>query len=190
MHIGGWQVRSSWLIFDASDEKGRVDIVGNAKDLSQFEAARFESVYASHVLEHFALSEIPVVLREWRRVLKPGGKLHISVPDLSVLCALYGDPDRTTAERLRIQRMIYGAQLDQWDFHKVGFTAETLTSALQNVDSGPATSRWCPRLTYSRTRVHWLYTARPLASTLLPPIINKPFFSFLPFVAAERDSSD
>jgi len=37
----------------------------------------FDEVYAHWVLEHFAYQEIPDVLKEWRRVLKVGGLLHL-----------------------------------------------------------------------------------------------------------------
>jgi predicted SAM-dependent methyltransferase len=38
--------------------------------------------YAIHVLEHIQRWETEDVLKEWRRVLKPGGKLIIEVPCL------------------------------------------------------------------------------------------------------------
>lgn len=41
-----------------------------------------DSAYAIHVLEHFYRYETDDVLKEWIRVLKPGGKLVIEVPCL------------------------------------------------------------------------------------------------------------
>ena len=42
-------------------------------------------IYASHVLEYFDIVEVKEVLREWRRVLKPGGELRIAVPDFEMM---------------------------------------------------------------------------------------------------------
>lgn len=42
----------------------------------------FDVVNASHVLEHFAPFEAPAIVREWLRILKPGGKLRIEVPNV------------------------------------------------------------------------------------------------------------
>lgn len=56
------------------------DVVANVRDLP-FDDESFELVRASHVLEHFPPHEMPNVLREWWRVLKPGGYLVIAVPN-------------------------------------------------------------------------------------------------------------
>ena len=48
-----------------------------------------ELVYASHVLEYFDRLEAPRVLREWRRVLAPGGTLRLAVPDFEALAEIY-----------------------------------------------------------------------------------------------------
>jgi predicted SAM-dependent methyltransferase len=39
-------------------------------------------IYASHVMEHFAIDAVRRLLREFHRVLKPGGILRIVVPSL------------------------------------------------------------------------------------------------------------
>ena len=47
-----------------------------------FEDCSVESIYSSHCLEHFSHRITEQVLREWIRVLKPGGLLQIAVPDV------------------------------------------------------------------------------------------------------------
>ncbi|MBN2023861.1 MAG: methyltransferase domain-containing protein [Pirellulales bacterium] len=51
----------------------------------------FEVVYASHVLEHIPWYQTEHVLREWTRILKPGGVLEIWVPDGEKICKAFID---------------------------------------------------------------------------------------------------
>lgn len=56
-----------------------VQLGGNAGDLHWFKDNVFDYVFSSHLLEDFF--DTSVVLKEWLRVLKPGGKLVIFCPD-------------------------------------------------------------------------------------------------------------
>lgn len=56
-----------------------VQLGGNAEDLYWFKDAVLDYVFSSHLLEDFEDTE--AVLREWLRVLKPGGNLVIFCPD-------------------------------------------------------------------------------------------------------------
>lgn len=55
------------------------DIVTNANQLP-FPDNTFDLIRASHILEHFHPHQTEDVLREWLRVLKPGGYLVVCVP--------------------------------------------------------------------------------------------------------------
>lgn len=48
-----------------------------------------EIIYASHLLEYFDMEEGADVLKEWLRVLQPGGRLYVSVPDFAALQRIY-----------------------------------------------------------------------------------------------------
>lgn len=48
-----------------------------------------DSAYSIHVLEHIHRWETEGVLREWARVLKPGGKLVIEVPCLDKILGIF-----------------------------------------------------------------------------------------------------
>jgi predicted SAM-dependent methyltransferase len=39
-----------------------------------------DAVAAIHIIEHFYLWEVTDILQEWKRVLKPGGKLILELP--------------------------------------------------------------------------------------------------------------
>jgi SAM-dependent methyltransferase len=54
-----------------------------------FGDAEFDAVYASHVLEHLSPSKGRALVREIRRILRPGGIVRLVVPDLETLCRNY-----------------------------------------------------------------------------------------------------
>jgi predicted SAM-dependent methyltransferase len=135
LHIGGQELHPDWKIFDI-ENRPEVDYVGDASDLSQFEDESIETIYASHVLEHFYHSlhnEVIFTLAEWYRVLKKEGQIMISVPDLQVLSWLYSRPNIDVMTRLHIMRIMFGGQTNQYDVHKVGFDYEILCLYLAEV---------------------------------------------------------
>lgn len=138
LHIGGQETHPDWKILDV-ESRPEVDFIGDAIDLSQFESDSIDAIYASHVLEHFFYNidnELMTALREWHRVLKPGGKLLISVPDLKTLCWLYLNPNMMPMERYHLMRVIFGGQTNIYDVHKVGFDFEILAMYLEEVGFG------------------------------------------------------
>lgn len=131
LHIGGTVAREGWEVLNAIPAEW-VDHVGRAEDLSRFADGTFAEIYASHVLEHLGYqSALPAALAEWHRVLAPNGCLMVSVPDLDTLCELYSNRDALGPEqRFAIMRMMFGGQVDQYDFHCVGLNEELLSSYL------------------------------------------------------------
>lgn len=120
LHVGGTARVEGWTVLNIQPGP-IVDIVGDCTDLSMIESETVEDVYASHVLEHLGhMKELPKALGEIFRVLKPGGRLMISVPDLEILCHLFVHPESTAQRRLSLMKFMFGAQEDQHDFHRVG----------------------------------------------------------------------
>jgi predicted SAM-dependent methyltransferase len=132
LHIGGEAKSEGWEVLNANPAP-HVDHVCNANDLSQFADGTFTEIYASHVVEHLDYSgELQATLKEWNRVLVPGGKVSISVPDLDVLAKLMLDKEGLTAEeRYTVMRMIFGGHVDKYDYHVVGLNEEFLTGFLE-----------------------------------------------------------
>src|SRR5688500_2172668 len=56
-----------------------VRIEGDKLDL--FADSSCDTVFSSHLLEHFHYEKVPAVLKEWLRVLKIGGHLIMYLPD-------------------------------------------------------------------------------------------------------------
>lgn len=94
-------------------------------------------IYCSHVFEHIARGDAPAVLTEWHRVLKPGGKLYIALPDIEALFRIYLDNlPRYDTEEGRYQAdlagaIVYGGQTNEYDFHFNGYSFTTLKAALE-----------------------------------------------------------
>jgi predicted SAM-dependent methyltransferase len=130
LHIGGKQARAGWEILNINPGPG-VDHVGDAVALS-FADGTFTEVYGSHVLEHFDYKDgLMLALREWRRVLAPGGTLRLSVPDLDVLARLMLDRQRLDInQRFHVMRMIFGGHVDAHDYHLVGLNEDFLGALL------------------------------------------------------------
>ncbi len=135
LHIGGKEPHPDWKILDV-EERPEVDYICDASSLDIFSDESVDVIYASHVLEHFYYNiehELVRTLNEWHRVLKPGGKLLISVPDLQILCWLYINPNLMPIERFRLMRMMFGGQTNIYDVHKVGFDFGILGIFLEQV---------------------------------------------------------
>lgn len=131
LHIGGKTKSDGWEVLNANPA-AYVDHVCNANNLSQFSDNTFIEIYASHVVEHLDFkNELLATLKEWNRVLIPGGKLYISVPDMDVLAKLFLEKNQlTTDERFFVMLMIFGAHVDKYDYHVVGLNEEFLASFL------------------------------------------------------------
>lgn len=54
-----------------------------------YEDNSVDLIYSSHVIEYFNRDEIKNILKEWKRVLKPGGTIRIAVPNFEAIAKLY-----------------------------------------------------------------------------------------------------
>jgi predicted SAM-dependent methyltransferase len=147
LHIGGKVKTDGWEVLNVNPAP-YVDHVCNANDLSLFPDNTFAEIYASHIVEHFdykrkpygvhakkgisangqpVISELEYTLIEWNRVLVPGGKLYVGVPDLDVLAKLILEKYKLTVEeRFLVMQMIFGGHVDQFDYHVVGLNEDFL----------------------------------------------------------------
>jgi predicted SAM-dependent methyltransferase len=133
LHIGGQEKRDGWTILDALPGP-LVDHVGNCNDLSFLANESCSEVYASHVFEHLAYNgEIQKTLQGVYRVLKPGGLLRASVPDLETLCKLFLHPGLDGTGRYLIMRMMFGGRATEYDVHYVGLSFEFFGMFLHEV---------------------------------------------------------
>ncbi len=103
----------------------------------EFDDGMADEVLAVHVVEHFWRWEVRDVLREWIRVLKPGGQMVLECPDLAQACRQYlampstGDgPDGQ-----RSMWVFYGdpRYKDPFMVHRWGYTPKTLGDLMEEV---------------------------------------------------------
>ncbi|MBK6906769.1 MAG: tetratricopeptide repeat protein [Rhodocyclaceae bacterium] len=138
LHLGGREVREGWKILDI-EARPEVDFVGTISDLSVFADESVREIYASHVLEHVGFREVLDVLRGIYRVLETGGSVYISVPDMDWLCSWFsavgldGTPLYSASERFLLMQMLFGGQVDEYDFHKIGLNYDLLSAYLRDV---------------------------------------------------------
>lgn len=109
-----------------------VDICGEPDVKAEMWALPFKdgeahSIWSSHTLEHAPHGRVIETLKEWFRVLRPGGRIIVQVPDFNYVARYWlMGPDRAWAEA-----MVFGLQTNEGEFHKCAFTPETLRGDLE-----------------------------------------------------------
>jgi SAM-dependent methyltransferase len=120
-----------WVNLDIQD-KYAPDIVADWNDLSMFADGSMEYVVSSHSIEHMPCGGADGFIREAHRILKPGGSLIVSIPDIRALA------ERWLAHQIDdyiyIVNMMGAAMNDISDLHKWHYSAAGLRKLL--IDNG------------------------------------------------------
>lgn len=118
-----------------------IDIVCEFFDLPKYvKTESCEEIQMTHMLEHFPTQRIQEVLSILRSLLSPGGKLYIEVPNFAWHAQLVLEGRERDAVYYA-----FGGQLDEWDFHRTGFTPTILeeelsTAGFANIKLEPGSS--------------------------------------------------
>jgi predicted SAM-dependent methyltransferase len=115
-------------LWDGNGSRHPVEIVADAR-LIPLPDHHCDHVYSQECLEHFPWAVVGGVLTEWCRVVKPGGTMRIEVPDFLAACRQVLETD-TEEMDFAIQQIVFGGQVNRWDFHYVGLTPRMLTAML------------------------------------------------------------
>jgi len=101
LHIGcGRNIRPGWLNTDNFPKtSGAMHL--DATRRFPFPDASFDYAFSEHMIEHVPYAGGLVMLKECRRVLKPGGRIRISTPDFAFLMGLTR-PDKSEVQRTYI----------------------------------------------------------------------------------------
>lgn len=124
------------------DPDVKPDIIGSITNMKAVPNQSVDAVWSSHNLEHVYYHEVPIALAEFYRVLKPGGRVLITLPDIQKVAeyvasgrleeTLYVSPSGPIAA----VDILYGlgsaiADGKYYMAHRTGFTQETLAEKLK-----------------------------------------------------------
>lgn len=128
LHLGcGKRYLPGFLHVDAI-RYDHLDYVGDISKLYFIESNTVSEIYASHVLEHFKRADLPIVLAEWKRVLKPNGLLRLSVPNFAAIVDQYRESNSLEG----LQGLLYGGQTYEYNFHHIAFDFKHISEILNN----------------------------------------------------------
>lgn len=130
LHIGcGTHIWPGWTNCDLHAE---ADVNTDGRTLP-FDADYADEIHAIHFIEHVPRLDLDNMLTEWRRVLKPGGKLVLELPCLNKMAQSVVDGEKNI--RLTLLGM-YGDPRDPRPgmMHQWGYTKEEITEVLRQCD--------------------------------------------------------
>lgn len=101
------------------------------------------AISSEHALEHVSHEKTKLAIREWYRVLKPGGELNLKIPDLELCAERYTKADNSRTvngypEKTWYKMTIYGAQTPEngsdaeHQYHLTGFCKDEIKELLES----------------------------------------------------------
>ena len=127
VHLGCGDVDAPGFINVDFNPAPHVHFVHDVTSLPFLSDESANLVYACHVLEHFPKEQIKNIFWEWRRVLKHGGTIRLSVPDFDKLITVYFD-NSNNVESIRSALLGY---LDGYNSHLLLFNFEFIKNLLE-----------------------------------------------------------
>jgi ubiquinone/menaquinone biosynthesis C-methylase UbiE len=149
LNIGAGNRRLEGYVGIDAVARPAADIVAFAHEIP-LEDGCADEIMAIHLWEHFYRFECDAVIKEWRRLLKRGGRLVLELPDLAKACrnlldarqgpkhedqmhmwALYGDPRKS----------------DPFMAHRWGWTPQSIAGFLSSngfIDIVEQPTQWHP----------------------------------------------
>lgn len=124
----GSEILSGYTNIDAREECNP-DLVCDIRKLP-YDDSSVDKILASDILEHTGRLETIDVLKEWARVLKPGGILIIKIPNIDTIIDVYKAKKIPFDE---LVRKLYGGQQYNGNYHYTGFNPENITQLLTSV---------------------------------------------------------
>lgn len=130
IHLGCGAIASPEFINVDARRAPHIHYICDVRDLSIFRDDYADLVYACHVLEHIRYDALRRTLWEWRRILKPGGILRLSVPDFDKLLHIY---ELCSRDINGILGPLMGGQEHNYNVHYSVFNQKYLADKLKEV---------------------------------------------------------
>jgi predicted SAM-dependent methyltransferase len=129
LNLGGRGTKiNGFQTVDLSEDHD-VEIKSDVSNLWMFRDGTVDEIYASQILEHFPHVKTESVLKEWYRVLKPGAKITIGVPDFARAIQIYQEYGLCDW----VVNQLYGDQIYPLAFHYVPFNFARLAKIMDTV---------------------------------------------------------
>jgi predicted SAM-dependent methyltransferase len=153
LYVGSHHYRPDGYKTVDIDEAHRPDILADITQRIPVESEMCEEAVASHVLEHIEWPDSYAALAELGRVLRVGGRLKLSLPDMGMLSSMVL---RGTSD-FHAMALIFGVggRTNKFEAHRFGYTAGMLTDMLTSLGFGEfdwwkwdvhdASNGWAPR---------------------------------------------
>ena len=135
----GDKILEGYVNVDVAESRAgrQPDVLCDLHHLKPFDTNVADEILSVHVVEHFWRWEVVAVLKEWVRVLKPGGRMVLECPNLKSACETFlANPDLHAGPGLEGQRsmwVFYGdpSWTDPLMVHRWGYTPQSLAAVMQ-----------------------------------------------------------
>ncbi len=126
LHLGCGRIRLPGYINVDIQDGPAVDRVADLRALP-WDDASVDMVYSCAAIEHLGRHEWVGVLKEWARVLKPGGLLRLSTADFEAAVEQY----RQAHDLNELLGLLVGGQKDDYDWHGMIFDFAILKAGIE-----------------------------------------------------------
>ncbi len=134
----GDKILDGYINVDVANERAgkQPDVICDIRNLDNFSDNYADEILAVHVIEHFWRWEVIQILKEWVRILKPGGKMILECPNLKSACEEFlKDPDLNSGPGQEGQRTMWVFYGDpRWNdplmVHRWGYTPLSLAKVM------------------------------------------------------------
>lgn len=162
--------KEGWVNVDAVGKN--VDIQCDVRDMKSVVGKHVaDEIHAYHLIEHFYKEEVPLILKNWYDVLKPGGHIYLEAPDVRK-CAynfFLGMLKNDVGQALTLGIKGFYGDVDsksptrEFDLHKWGWFYDSLSEQLskagfENIEEQEAITHM------KKDRDFRIYAQKPLQS--------------------------
>lgn len=169
----GFDIREGYLNVDLHDWH-KPDLIADVTNLDMLPDGHFNEILAQDILEHLERHKTVPTLKEWARIMRPGGVIHIRVPSLLDLFSMLSSPERRSLEESeKVIHLIHGTQAYTGDYHLAGFTPVVLEAYLKQAGL---------LLCHAHLRDEWLFevSARKIDNLIDPEeMVHNSYFRIL-----------
>lgn len=118
------------MIMEKGEEPRRV-VADRFLDITSLDYSpeSVDAIVCVQTLEHFTRMEVQRALKNWYTALRPGGVLHLDVPDFEETARLLL-AQKFEEDKQWYYRLIFGSQKDHFSIHKDGYSEAKIRKIL------------------------------------------------------------